>query len=118
MEDSSSSIHDNHHSPEYNYSCGRISSKDGDKWHSSDGYNTLDNNGFGDATAGGYENLSVSLSQNSKPVSDTEDEGNTYIFTTTIVISCERFMKSIIFYLLNIHSSLLEVSTLSVKRSN
>ena len=76
MEDSSSSRHENHHSPSYDHSHGRISSEYGDKWHSSAGYNPLDDNGFGDATAGGDANLSVSFSQNSKSVSDTEDESN------------------------------------------
>ena len=88
MEDSSSSGHENHHSPEYDHSRDCISSEYGDKWHSSAGYNQLDDNGFGDATAGGDANLSVSFSQNSKSVSDKKDESNEYIFTTTVVISC------------------------------
>ena len=71
MEYSSSSRHENHHSPEYNHSRGCNLSENGEKCHSSAGYNLLDDNGFGDATAGVDTNLSVSLSQNSKPVSDT-----------------------------------------------
>ena len=39
-------------------------------------YNSLDDNGFGDTTAGGDANVSVSLSLNIKPVSDTEGESN------------------------------------------
>ena len=85
MEDYSSSGHDNYHSPEYNHSRGRISSEDGDKWHSSAGYNPLYDNGFGDERAGGDANSSVSISQNSKPVSNTEDKSNKYFLLLRLI---------------------------------